>query len=156
MDPEFRSNAKPRLLPSHLMGQPGFYWTGTLSFYISTCLEQGGVSQAEAAPSIQQNRESISVSGLYFSPFCHIQTIFSVLSYLLINYLLLPNMSHGEHVGLDFDGLDAPSNTLDPIGVSGSSGGKRTVANQGTSLHIHEQSDIPALASGSSDTHLFG
>ena len=65
-------------------------------------------------------------------------------------------MSHGEHVGLEFDGLDAPSNTLDPVGVSGSSGVERTVGNQGTSLRVHEQSDIPALASGSSDTRLFG
>ena len=38
--------------------------------------EQGGASRAEAAPSVQRNRESISVSGLYFSPFRHIQTVF--------------------------------------------------------------------------------
>ena len=41
--------------------------------------EQGGVSRAEAAPSIQRNRESISVSGLHFSPFrCHCYDFFGM------------------------------------------------------------------------------
>ena len=39
-------------------------------------LEQGGASRAEAAPSVQRNGESISASGLYFSPFRRIQTAF--------------------------------------------------------------------------------
>ena len=61
--------------------------------------EQGGASRAEAAPSVQRNRESVSVSGLYFSPFRHIQTVFLFYLIFLLNYLLLLNMSHGEHVG---------------------------------------------------------
>ena len=43
---------------------------------------------------------------------------FSVLSYLLIGYSLLPNMQPGEHLGLEFDDPGASSITLDPIPVA--------------------------------------
>ena len=59
-------------------------------------------------------------------------------------------MNHGEYLGLEFDDLDAPPTTLDPVG------GERTIRNQGTSLHVQEQDDIPAPVTGSSGARLSG
>ena len=65
-------------------------------------------------------------------------------------------MSQGEHIGLEFNDLDTSSNTLDPVEVCGSPGGERAIGNQGTSLRIHKQGDIPALVTGSSEVRLSG
>ena len=97
------------------------------------------MSQAEATPSIQR---------LLHSP-PH-PDHFSVLSYLLISYLLLPSMNHREYLSLEFDDLDAPPTTLNPVR------GERTIGNQDTSLRVQEQDDIPAPVTGSSGAHLSG
>ena len=51
---------------------------------------------------------------------------FSVLSYRLISYLLLPSMNHGEHLGLEFDDLDAPPLPLIPSGSLGPQQGRKS------------------------------
>ena len=81
---------------------------------------------------------------------------FSVLSYLLISFLLLPSMNHGEHLGLEFDDLDAPHYPRSRQGRWVLSRGERAIGNQGTSLRVHEQGDIPAPVTGSSEVRLSG
>ena len=54
-------------------------------------------------------------------------------------------MQPGGHLGLESDGPNAPSTTLDPDGVAGSSGGERTIVERGISLRVQEPGDIPAL-----------
>ena len=81
---------------------------------------------------------------------------FSVLSYLLISFLLLPSMNHGEHLGLEFDDLDAPHYPRSRQGRWVLSRGERAIGNQGTSLHVQEQDDIPAPVTGSSGGRLSG
>ena len=84
---------------SRLMYVPVFDYTKQLQgdCYRSTSFrvwspEQGGASRAEAAPSVEWNRESISVSGLYFFPFRHIQTAFQF--YLIfLSYLSRPSLT---------------------------------------------------------------
>ena len=59
-------------------------------------------------------------------------------------------MNHREYLGLEFNDLDAPLTTLDPIR------GERTIGNQGMSLYVQEQDDIPTPIMGSLGTCLSG
>ena len=54
-------------------------------------------------------------------------------------------MQPGGYLGLESDGPNASSTTLDPDGVAGSSGGERTIVERGISLRVQEPGDIPAL-----------